>query len=56
MRPVKKALKCLDNARRWEDDKDVLHLLKQSLLDIGNHITKCLSKYSNLKDIKFWRM
>lgn len=55
MRPVKKALKQLDKARDGPDDKSVLCILRQCLLQIGDHITKCLSHMSDPEQIKFWR-
>ena len=55
MRPVKKALKQLDKARDGPDDKSVLSILRQCLLQIGDHITKCLNHMSDPEQIKFWR-
>ncbi|XP_070204130.1 chromodomain-helicase-DNA-binding protein 1-like isoform X3 [Littorina saxatilis] len=55
MRPVKKSLKQLDKARDGPDEKTVLSVLRQCLLHIGDHITKCLSSMSDPEQIKFWR-
>ena len=56
MRPVKKALKQLDNPDPGLSEKEQLEHTRKCLLQIGDHITECLSMITqDLERIKEWR-
>ena len=55
MREVKKALRQLDKAQAEPDNKTLLKVLRTSLLQIGDHINKCVGDMCDPDQIKFWR-
>ncbi len=55
MRPVKKALKQLDNPEPDLSEKEQLDHTRRCLLKIGDHVSVCLSKLKDLEAIKSWR-
>ena len=56
MRPVKNALKQLDNPGENLSDQDQLEHTRRRLLKIGDHISECLNEYTgDLDKIKEWR-
>ncbi|XP_065323644.1 chromodomain-helicase-DNA-binding protein 1-like [Gordionus sp. m RMFG-2023] len=56
MRPVKKALKQLDNNQALQSKTSQIHHIKACLLVIGNHIQLCEKEYADQpKKMKEWR-
>lgn len=55
MRPVKKALKALDNPDQNLSTQDQVNHTRACLLSIGKQIDICLSTYSDAEKIKEWR-
>ncbi len=55
MRPVKKALKLLDNPDPGASELDQLAHTRKCLLKIGDHINVILSSYNEPEKIKAWR-
>ncbi|XP_049815552.1 chromodomain-helicase-DNA-binding protein 1 [Schistocerca nitens] len=55
MRPVKKALKALDNPDTSLPEQEQLNHTRQCLLQIGDQINRCLSEYKEPDKIKEWR-
>uniref|UniRef100_A0A336MTF9 Chromodomain-helicase-DNA-binding protein 1 n=1 Tax=Culicoides sonorensis TaxID=179676 RepID=A0A336MTF9_CULSO len=55
MRPVKKALKALDNPDHKLSQSEQVQHTRQCLLSIGNQINDCLKEYKNPEQIKEWR-
>ncbi|XP_076103177.1 chromodomain-helicase-DNA-binding protein 1-like isoform X1 [Mytilus galloprovincialis] len=55
MRPVKRALRKLDNPDEGMSEKDQVVHTKQCLLRIGDRITECLSTLNDPEKIKTWR-
>ncbi|XP_065581127.1 chromodomain-helicase-DNA-binding protein 1-like isoform X2 [Artemia franciscana] len=55
MRPVKKALKALDNPDQSLSEKEQINLTRQCLLQIGQHIDKQLKEYSDQEKVREWR-
>lgn len=55
MRPVKRALKRLDNPDEGMSDKEQLVHTRQCLLKIGDRINECMGHYNDPEVIKQWR-
>ncbi|XP_021925185.1 chromodomain-helicase-DNA-binding protein 1 isoform X3 [Zootermopsis nevadensis] len=55
MRPVKKALKALDNPDQSLTEQEQVNHTRQCLLQIGDQINRCLSEYKDPDKIKEWR-
>lgn len=55
MRPVKKALKALDNPDQSLSEADQVNHTRLCLLQIGEQINVCLSQYTEPEKIKEWR-
>ncbi|XP_018566651.1 chromodomain-helicase-DNA-binding protein 1 isoform X2 [Anoplophora glabripennis] len=55
MRPVKKALKALDNPDQSFSESEQVQHTRECLLQIGEQITSCLDQYSDPEKIKEWR-
>lgn len=55
MRPVKKALKALDNPDQSLSEHEQVQHTRECLLQIGEQINVCLSQYSDPEKIKEWR-
>lgn len=55
MRPVKKALKALDNPDTSLSEQEQVNHTRQCLLQIGDQINCCLSAYKDADKIKEWR-
>jgi chromodomain-helicase-DNA-binding protein 1 len=55
MRPVKKALKALDNPDQSISEQEQVHHAKLCLLQIGEQINKCLGEYKDPEKVKEWR-
>ncbi|CAH1797458.1 unnamed protein product [Owenia fusiformis] len=55
MRPVKKALKQLDNPEAGLSERDQLDHTRKCLLKIGDRINECLTKAKDPEKIKEWR-
>ncbi|KAL1110510.1 hypothetical protein AAG570_008038, partial [Ranatra chinensis] len=55
MRPVKKALKALDNPDQSLGPQEQVNHTRQCLVQIGDQINRCLSDYKDLDTIKQWR-
>lgn len=55
MRPVKKALKALDNPDQTLTEQEQVNHTRQCLLQIGDQINKCLCEYKDPDKIKEWR-
>ncbi|KAE8618282.1 hypothetical protein XENTR_v10009342 [Xenopus tropicalis] len=55
MRPVKKALKQLDNADKGLSVQEQLEHTRTCLLKIGDRISECLKMYSDQEHVKLWR-
>lgn len=55
MRPVKRALRKLDNPDEGMSEKEQVAHTKQCLLRIGDRITECLSTLNDPEKIKAWR-
>ena len=55
MRPVKKALKLLDNPDAGLSEKEQLNHTRTCLLKIGDHINECLHDFNDPEIIKEWR-
>lgn len=55
MRPVKKALKALDNPDDSLSEVEQVNHTRMCLLQIGEQINCCLSEYSDPEKIKEWR-
>lgn len=55
MRPVKRALRKLDNPDEGLSEKEQVAHTKQCLLRIGDRITECLSTLNDPEKIKTWR-
>lgn len=55
MRPVKKALKALDNPDQSLSESEQVNHTRLCLLQIGEQINACLSEYSDPEKVKEWR-
>lgn len=55
MRPVKKALKALDNPDQSLSEQEQVQHTRECLLQIGEQINVCLSQYTDPEKIKEWR-
>lgn len=55
MRPVKKALKALDNPDQSLSEAEQVRHTRVCLLQIGEQINVCLKDYSDPETIKEWR-
>ncbi|KAJ8926869.1 hypothetical protein NQ314_020720 [Rhamnusium bicolor] len=55
MRPVKKALKALDNPDQSLSESEQVQHTRDCLLQIGEQINSCLNQYSDPEKIKEWR-
>jgi chromodomain-helicase-DNA-binding protein 1 len=55
MRPVKKALKALDNPDQSLSEAEQVNHTRLCLIQIGEQISHCLSQYSDPDKIKEWR-
>ncbi|XP_046403987.1 chromodomain-helicase-DNA-binding protein 1 isoform X3 [Ischnura elegans] len=55
MRPVKKALKALDNPDQTLTEAEQVNHTRQCLLQIGDQINRCLSIYKDPDKAKEWR-
>ncbi|KAJ8953271.1 hypothetical protein NQ318_015853 [Aromia moschata] len=55
MRPVKKALKALDNPDQSLSEAEQVQHTRDCLLQIGEQINSCLTQYSDPEKIKEWR-
>ncbi|PNF16997.1 Chromodomain-helicase-DNA-binding protein 1 [Cryptotermes secundus] len=55
MRPVKKALKALDNPDQSLAEQEQVNHTRQCLLQIGDQINRCLSEYKDPDKVKEWR-
>lgn len=55
MRPVKKSLKALDNPDQTLSDAEQVQHTTQCLLQIGEHINKCLSAIHDAERVNGWR-
>lgn len=55
MRPVKKALKALDNPDDSLSETEQVNHTRLCLLQIGEQINTCLSEYSDPEKVKEWR-
>ncbi|XP_069683280.1 chromodomain-helicase-DNA-binding protein 1 isoform X2 [Periplaneta americana] len=55
MRPVKKALKALDNPDQTLTESEQVNHTRQCLLQIGDQINRCLSEYKDPDKVKEWR-
>ncbi|CAG9816539.1 unnamed protein product [Phaedon cochleariae] len=55
MRPVKKALKALDNPDQSLSELDQVQHTRECLLQIGEQINTCLKQYTDPEKIKEWR-
>jgi len=55
MRPVKRALKRLDNPEEGMTEKEQVVHTKHCLLKIGDRITECLAEHNDPDRIKQWR-
>lgn len=52
MRPVKKALKALDNPDQTLGPEDQLNHTRQCLIQIGDQINQCLETYKDPEQVK----
>lgn len=55
MRPVKKALKALDNPDQSLSEQEQVNHTRMCLIQIGEQINVCLSEYMDQDKIKEWR-
>lgn len=55
MRPVKKALKALDNPDTTVGEQEQLQNTRLYLVQIGDQINKCLAQYRDPEAVKEWR-
>lgn len=55
MRPVKKALKSLDNQDQSLNDQEQVSHTRMCLMQIGDQINKCLSEIKETEKVKEWR-
>ncbi|KAJ8923662.1 hypothetical protein NQ315_010242 [Exocentrus adspersus] len=55
MRPVKKALKALDNPDQSLSEADQVQHTRECLLQIGEQINSCLTQYTDPEKVKEWR-
>lgn len=55
MRPVKKALKALDNPDQSLSESEQVQHTRDCLLQIGEQINSCLTQYTDPEKIKEWR-
>lgn len=55
MRPVKKALKALDNPDSTLSEQEQVASTRQCLLQIGDQINNCLTAYKDPDQVKEWR-
>lgn len=55
MRPVKKALKALDNPDQSLPEQEQVNHTRLCLLKIGEQINICLKQYTEPEKIKEWR-
>lgn len=55
MRPVKKALKSLDNPDPNMDDKEQIEHTKRCLIQVGDRIKECLSTITDKDKLKEWK-
>jgi chromodomain-helicase-DNA-binding protein 1 len=55
MRPVKHALKSLDNPDTTLSEDEQIRNAKKCLIEIGDRIRKCLEQYQNETDYNDWK-
>ena len=55
MRPVKKALKMLDNPDPGLSEEDQLAHTRRCLMKIGNRISECLDELTDAEKLREWR-
>ena len=55
MRPVKKALKALDKPDQSMSESEQVQHTQQCLLNIGEHIDKCLTTIQDPEKLREWR-
>lgn len=55
MRPVKKSLKALDNPDQSLSEAEQVQHTQNCLLNIGEHIDKCLAAFQDAERIRDWR-
>lgn len=55
MRPVKRALKSLDNQDQSLSEQEQVSHTRLCLMQIGDQINKCLSEYKESDKVKQWR-
>lgn len=55
MRPVKKALKSLDNPDPNMDEREQIEHTKKCLIQVGDRIQVCLQDYTDKEQIKEWK-
>ena len=55
MRPVKRALKLLDNPPEEVSEKEQVNHTRQWLLKIGDHITDCILNLKDADKIHEWK-
>lgn len=55
MRPVKKALKALDNPDQSLSEQDQVNHTRMCLIQIGEQINVCLKEYTDPDKVKEWR-
>lgn len=55
MRPVKKALKALDNPDPNMDEREQIEHTKRCLIQVGDRIQECLMTFSDKEKLKEWK-
>ena len=55
MRPVKRALKLLDNPPEDVSEKEQLNHTRQCLLKIGDRINECIQEFNDPDKIQEWK-
>lgn len=55
MRPVKKALKSLDNPDPNMDEREQIEHTKRCLIQVGDRIQECLMTYTDKEQVKEWK-
>ena len=55
MRPMKKALKTLDNPNETQTQDEQIQHTRRCLLQIGDHIERCLDEFKDPESMKEWK-
>ncbi len=55
MRPVKRALKLLDNPPEHVSEKEQLNHTRQCLLKIGDRINECIQEFRDMDKMHEWK-